>query len=46
LAQKLEQLLAHPQLRGELGAIGKARMGPQGGSERIAALIQSRLLLT
>ena len=46
LAQKLEQLLAHPQLRGELGAIGKARMGPPGGSDRIAALIQSRLLLT
>ena len=46
LAQKLELLLAQPQRRGELGAIGKARMGPPGGSERIAALIQSRLLLT
>ncbi|MFZ4804222.1 MAG: lipid-A-disaccharide synthase-related protein [Synechococcus lacustris] len=45
LAKKLELLLAQPSLRAELGAIGKARMGPAGGSERIAALIQKRLLL-
>jgi hypothetical protein len=27
-----------------MGAIGRGRMGPPGGSERLAALIEARLL--
>jgi uncharacterized protein (TIGR03492 family) len=44
LRHRLERLLAEPGERGRLGAIGRGRMGPPGGSERLAALIEARLL--
>jgi uncharacterized protein (TIGR03492 family) len=44
LRQQLEILLAEPGERRRLGAIGRRRMGPPGGSERLAALIEGRLL--
>jgi uncharacterized protein (TIGR03492 family) len=44
LRHLLELLLADPQERERLGAIGRRRMGPPGGSERLAALIEARLL--
>jgi uncharacterized protein (TIGR03492 family) len=44
LAQRLELLLAEPRLRAQLGAIGQRRMGPAGGSEALALLLEQRLL--
>jgi uncharacterized protein (TIGR03492 family) len=44
LAERMELLLKEPQLRAQLGAIGAQRMGPAGGSEALAALIERRLL--
>lgn len=44
LAERLERLLREPELRRELGARGRRRMGPTGGSERLAALVEQRLL--
>ena len=43
-AQQLAQLLADPERRRRLGSIGRARMGGAGASERLAALIEQRLL--
>jgi len=44
LAARLELLLREPALRAALGRIGRRRMGPAGGSEALAALVQERLL--
>jgi uncharacterized protein (TIGR03492 family) len=44
LAQRLELLLRDADLRRALGAIGRRRMGPPGGSEALAALVEQRLL--
>jgi uncharacterized protein (TIGR03492 family) len=44
LAQRLGRLLDDPPQRRRLGAIGQRRMGPAGGSEGLAALLQERLL--
>jgi len=44
LAQRLALLLQEPALRSELGRIGRRRMGPPGGSEALACLLE-RLLL-
>ena len=44
LRQRLLALLAAPRERQRLGAIGRRRMGPAGGSERLAALINGQLL--
>jgi len=44
LRQRLLALLADPGERQRLGAIGRRRMGPAGGSERLAALINGQLL--
>ncbi len=44
LAARLERLLREPALRAALGRIGRRRMGPAGGSEALAALVQERLL--
>jgi uncharacterized protein (TIGR03492 family) len=43
-AQQLAQLLDDPERRQRLGSIGRARMGGAGASERLAALIEQRLL--
>ena len=43
-ARWLALLLAEPGLRQRLGLIGRSRMGPPGGSARLAALLQERLL--
>ena len=43
-AEQLGVLLREPELRRRLGRIGEARMGPTGGSERLAALVAERLL--
>jgi uncharacterized protein (TIGR03492 family) len=43
-AQQLAQLLADPERQRRLGRIGQARMGGAGASERLAALIERRLL--
>ena len=43
-AERLAVLLREPGLRQRLGAIGRARMGPAGGSARLAALVVQRLL--
>ena len=43
-AERLGALLREPELRQRLGAIGRARMGPAGGSARLAALVAERLL--
>jgi hypothetical protein len=43
-AQQLAQLLADPERQRRLGRIGRARMGGAGASERLAALIERRLL--
>ena len=43
LRRKLDQLLQDPQLRDRLGRIGQARMGPAGGSDRLARLVLDRL---
>ncbi len=43
LRQKLQDLLQNPQLRDRLGRLGKARMGPAGGSDRLARLVLDRL---
>jgi uncharacterized protein (TIGR03492 family) len=44
LADRLQQLLGDPERRQQLGAIGRRRMGPPGGSEALAALVEERLL--
>jgi uncharacterized protein (TIGR03492 family) len=44
LAARLRHLLDDPPLRRRLGAIGQRRMGPTGGSARLAALLEQRLL--
>ena len=44
LAQRLALLLEEPQLRAELGRIGRRRMGPPGGSEALAVLLEQRLI--
>ncbi|MBM5792410.1 MAG: sugar synthetase [Cyanobacteria bacterium M_surface_7_m2_037] len=44
LAQGLEELLNAPQRRAALGRIGARRMGPAGGSEALAQLLEERLL--
>ena len=44
LVGRLQQLLADPQRRQQLGATGRRRMGEPGGSEALAALVQERLL--
>jgi uncharacterized protein (TIGR03492 family) len=44
LAAGLERLLADPTQRARLGRIGRRRMGPAGGSERLAQLLQRHLL--
>jgi uncharacterized protein (TIGR03492 family) len=44
LAQALAQLLRDPQRRAALGRIGARRMGPAGGSEALALLLEQRLL--
>ena len=44
LAERLELLLADGSLRQRLGAIGQRRMGPAGGSARLAARIAQQLL--
>ncbi|MEB3361518.1 MAG: lipid-A-disaccharide synthase-related protein [Synechococcaceae cyanobacterium] len=44
LQRRLLELLADPQERQRLGRRGRLRMGPPGGSARLAALISSRLL--
>jgi uncharacterized protein (TIGR03492 family) len=44
LAARLGQLLADESERRRLGGIGRRRMGPSGGSDRLAALIEERLL--
>jgi uncharacterized protein (TIGR03492 family) len=44
LGRRLTALLADGEARRRLGAIGRRRMGPAGGSARLAALIEARLL--
>ena len=44
LSARLELLLREPALRLALGRIGRRRMGPAGGSEALAALVEERLL--
>ena len=44
LAARLKLLLREPALRAALGRIGRRRMGPAGGSEALAALVEERLL--
>ena len=44
LGERLLRVLADDQRRQRLGAIGQRRMGPAGGSARLAELIASRLL--
>jgi UDP:flavonoid glycosyltransferase YjiC (YdhE family) len=44
LAASLERLLEDPMLRAQLGRIGRRRMGPAGGSERLAQLLLHQLL--
>jgi uncharacterized protein (TIGR03492 family) len=44
LAAQLDRLLNDPDLRRRLGDRGRRRMGPAGGSERLAGLITERLL--
>ncbi len=44
LADGLLRLLWEPQRRRRLGLIGRRRMGPPGGGEALAALVEARLL--
>jgi uncharacterized protein (TIGR03492 family) len=44
LADRLRRLLDDPRLRRQLGGIGRRRMGPAGGSDAFAALVEERLL--
>jgi len=44
LVERLQELLADPTNRTRLGAIGRRRMGPSGGSAQLAALVEQRLL--
>jgi uncharacterized protein (TIGR03492 family) len=44
LAARLQRLLDDPRQRRQLGAIGRRRMGPAGGSAGLAALLEERLL--
>ncbi len=43
-AERLSALLADPELRQRLARTGRARMGPPGGSVRLADLVAARLL--
>ena len=43
-AERLALLLKEPGLRQQLGRIGRQRMGGAGGSARLAALVEQRLL--
>ena len=43
-AERLAVWLRQPALRQRLGTIGRQRMGPAGGSERLAVLVAQRLL--
>ena len=44
LADGLQRLLQEPLQRRRLGRIGRRRMGPPGGGEALAALVEARLL--
>ena len=44
LVHRLRHLLADPSVRDRLAAIGRRRMGPSGGSARLASLVEQRLL--
>ncbi|MCT0198091.1 lipid-A-disaccharide synthase-related protein [Synechococcus sp. CS-1325] len=44
LAEQLARLLASPSERRALGRIGQRRMGKAGGSERLAGLVERKLL--
>jgi uncharacterized protein (TIGR03492 family) len=44
LARRLQELLEDPAERARRGAWGRRRMGPAGGSTRLAALVEQRLL--
>jgi uncharacterized protein (TIGR03492 family) len=44
LAERLQVLLASPELRRQLGRQGQRHMGPAGGSAALAALVEARLL--
>ena len=44
LQRRLMELLQDPERRQALGAIGRRRMGAAGGSEALAALLETRLL--
>jgi len=44
LAERLQRLLREPERRRRLAARGRRRMGPPGGSERLAQLVLQRLL--
>ncbi|MEB3266765.1 MAG: lipid-A-disaccharide synthase-related protein [Cyanobacteriota bacterium] len=46
LGKRLGDLLADAELRRQLGERGRRRMGPAGGSQRLASLIAERLLAT
>jgi uncharacterized protein (TIGR03492 family) len=46
LIDQLSRWLADPGLRERLGRIGRHRMGPPGGSDRLADLVEQRLLST
>ncbi|MEB3308330.1 MAG: lipid-A-disaccharide synthase-related protein [Cyanobacteriota bacterium] len=43
-AERLQLLLADRPMRERLGRTGRSRMGPTGGSSRLAALVANRLL--
>ncbi len=44
LARRLQELLDDPTERARRGACGRRRMGPAGGSARLASLVEQRLL--
>jgi uncharacterized protein (TIGR03492 family) len=44
LALKLQQLLDDPSEWARRGALGRARMGPAGGSAQLAELVEQQLL--
>ncbi len=44
LAEGLQRLLQEPLQRRRLGRIGRRRLGPPGGGEALAALVEARLL--
>ena len=43
LRRRLEDLLKNPELRHQQGSVGRRRMGPPGGSSRLAELVLERL---